>query len=71
LSSYDKALAINPDQVEALNSRGDTLQQLRRFGAALSSYDKALAIKPDHVEALNNRGLVCYELDHGGSHCKL
>jgi hypothetical protein len=47
--------------VETLFNRGNSLQQIKRFDAALSSYDKALAIKPDHIEALTNRGLVLYE----------
>src|SRR5262245_19063678 len=52
LTSFDKALAIKPDYVEALINRGVTLHRLKRFEEALSSYDEALAVKPDYAEAL-------------------
>jgi protein O-GlcNAc transferase len=62
LASYDKALAIRPDNAEALNNRGITLEDLKRFEDALASYDKALAIKPDYAEALYNRGNALHAL---------
>ncbi len=52
----DRALAIKPDYVEALNDRGYALMELRRLDEALASFDEALAIKPDYAEAHNNRG---------------
>ena len=48
LASYDKALAIEPDTVDALLNRGNILVELKRLDEALASYDKALAIKPDY-----------------------
>ena len=62
LASYDKALAIKPDYVEALNNRGNALRDLKRLEEALASYDKALAIRPDYAEALNNRGNALHDL---------
>ena len=56
LESYDKALAIEPDNAEALNNRGLVLHELERFEEALESYDQALASRPDFANALNNRG---------------
>jgi protein O-GlcNAc transferase len=58
LASYDKALAIKPNYADALNNRGNTLRDLKRFGDALVSYDKALAIKPDSADTLYNRGIA-------------
>jgi tetratricopeptide (TPR) repeat protein len=57
LASYDHALALKPDYFDALNNRGVTLHELRRFPEALASYDRALALRPDHAGALNNRGM--------------
>ena len=51
-----------PDYAEALNNRGNALQELTRPDEALASYDKALALKPDYAEALNNRGNALQEL---------
>jgi tetratricopeptide (TPR) repeat protein len=55
LASYEEALAIEPDHVEALGSRGNVLSELKRLEEALVSYDRALAVRPDYVEALGNR----------------
>jgi Tfp pilus assembly protein PilF len=56
LELIDKALALNPNSADAVNNRGNALQELKRYDEALASYDKALALKPDHAEAFNNRG---------------
>src|SRR6516225_4679473 len=61
-SRYERALAIKPDYVEALNNRGNALRDLKRCQAAIASYDQALAINPGHVEALINRGIALQEL---------
>ncbi len=62
LASYDKALAIKPDNATALNNRGSALMNLERAEEALASYDKALATKPDYAVALNNRCAALMEL---------
>ena len=58
----DSALAIRPDDAEALSGRGDVLRELKRLDEALASYDKAITLKPDHADAWNNRGLALWEL---------
>jgi tetratricopeptide (TPR) repeat protein len=50
------SLALNPDDVAALNNRGTALTALRRFAEALASYDGALARQPDYADAHHNRG---------------
>ena len=62
LASYDRALALRPDYAEALNNRGNALQELKRYDEALASYDRALTLRPDYAEALNNRGNALQEL---------
>jgi Flp pilus assembly protein TadD len=64
LASYDMALAMRPDDAEALNRRGDALRQLNRLNEALASCERAIAISPGMAEAYNNRGLILEELRH-------
>src|SRR5207244_1153647 len=58
LASYDRALAIAPDFVEALLHRGVTLRALGRFAEALACYDRMLATRPNFAEGYYNRGNV-------------
>ena len=62
-ASYDRALAIKPEHVEALNNRGNTLYALNRYEEALASYERALALKPDYADALNNRAAALQALN--------
>ena len=58
LASYDEALVLNPDFVEALNNRGVVLEAMNRHEAALASYDRVLASNPDLITVMRNRGNV-------------
>ena len=58
LTSYNRALTVQPNHPDALSNRGNTLKELQRFDEAIASYDRALALKPDHVGAINNRAVV-------------
>jgi predicted O-linked N-acetylglucosamine transferase (SPINDLY family) len=58
LASYDRAIALAPNYVDALINRGNTLKDLQRFEAALASYDRAIALVPGHAIALAQRGNV-------------
>jgi FkbM family methyltransferase len=62
LSDFDKLLPIKSDDIIALNERGLSLQQQKRFEEALSIYEAALAIKPDAVEVFCNCGNAMLEL---------
>jgi tetratricopeptide (TPR) repeat protein len=62
LASYDRALALRPNFVEALYNRGNLLRELKRFDEALASYDRALALRPNFIEALQNRGHALEQL---------
>ncbi len=63
ISSYDKAIAINPDDHEVWYNRGNSLDELQRYEEAIASYDKAIAINPDDHEVWYNRGLSLDELE--------
>jgi tetratricopeptide (TPR) repeat protein len=56
IEQYDKALAIDPKHVNALNNKGNVLFKLERYREAIEQYDKVLAIDPKHVNALNGKG---------------
>ena len=55
IECYDKALAIDPNNVEALSNKGFSLFGLEKYKEAIEYYDKALAIDPNYIKALNNK----------------
>jgi tetratricopeptide (TPR) repeat protein len=58
LISWDKALAIQPDDHQALYNKGNALSALGRKQEAIAAYDQALAIQPDDHQALYNKGVA-------------
>jgi tetratricopeptide (TPR) repeat protein len=63
LQDYDRALAIEPNNVYALSNKGLALYNLGNYQEAINQYDRALAIEPNNVEVLNNKGLALYRLE--------
>lgn len=61
LSSYDQALAINPQYPEALLNSGVLLRDQHRHVDALERFQRVLAIKPEHEGALGNCGILLTE----------
>ena len=55
VDSYDKGLAINPDDASAWFIRGAELGILGLHTEALASFDKAIAINPEDAYAWNFR----------------
>jgi tetratricopeptide (TPR) repeat protein len=51
LASYDKALLIDPESIEALKGRGDVLASQGRFNESLEYYDKILGLDEENLEA--------------------
>src|SRR5262249_7554094 len=62
LASCERALALRPDDVEALTVRGDILTDLERFDAAIATLDRIVALRPDNVAATWNKSLICLGL---------
>jgi tetratricopeptide (TPR) repeat protein len=62
VEQIDRALKRKPNDVAALNNRGNALLALRRFDQALASYDRVLALRPDYADALCNRGVALHAL---------
>ncbi len=59
IASYDRALALKPDYVDALNNRANALDQLGRLPEALASAEAALALAPDHMARWSRAACCC------------
>src|SRR5437660_2234444 len=54
---YDKAITINPTNINALYNKALALDRLGKVNEAILSYDKVLTISPNDTDTLNNEGL--------------
>jgi len=63
LASYDKAIAITPNDTLLWQNRGAALHKLERYVEALASYDKAIAIDPNVSGLWQNRGAALHKLE--------
>ena len=73
ISSYNRALSLNPNYAEAFYNKGLIQSYMNDTNAAIESYNQALKIKPSYVEALfklgesfklfgeNNNAAKCFE----------
>ena len=61
LASFDRALALTPDQADTW-AIVVALYSLDRYEEALASFDRALALSPDHTDTWTNRGNALYSL---------
>src|SRR5271166_6373384 len=62
IATYERVLALRPDDAVVLNNRGVVLQHSHQFDQALASYERAIALRPDFSDALYNRGAILQEL---------
>lgn len=58
LSDYDRALTLDPTNVEALVNRGAIYYHMNSFSQAKKDFLKAAKLNPSQPEALNNLGLI-------------
>lgn len=58
LADFDKAAALQPNDLNALYNRAVTLERLNRYDQALADLEKFLAQRPDELNALYERGYV-------------
>jgi len=56
IGSFNKALSIKPNYVEAYYNMGNALKDQGKLEKAIEAYTKAVSIKPDFAEAFNNMG---------------
>jgi tetratricopeptide (TPR) repeat protein len=59
---YDRALANDPEFVEALVNRGALLNELGFLNDAIASFERALSVRPNDAKALCNSGNSFYAL---------
>lgn len=64
LDAFERAIAAQPDCVEAHFNRANALKQLGRWKEAVLAYERAISIKPDYAEAYCNLGVVQNDLQH-------
>jgi tetratricopeptide (TPR) repeat protein len=57
---YDKALALDPNYVNASYGKGVAHDSLGQHEEAIKYYDKALALDPNHVNALYGKGAALF-----------
>jgi predicted O-linked N-acetylglucosamine transferase (SPINDLY family) len=58
LASYDRALDLKRDFIEAYFNKGVVLQELQRLDEALRCYERTLKSQPNFVPALYNRAVL-------------
>jgi tetratricopeptide (TPR) repeat protein len=58
ITSYDKALAVDPNYKGALYSKGLALKKQGNYAEAITYYDKALAVDPNYKLALDNKRIA-------------
>lgn len=59
---FQKAVSINPEHKESLNSLGYISTRFKKYDDAISYYKKALSIDPRYSDAMNNLGITYLEL---------
>ena len=57
IADYDRAIAINPKDFNAFNSRGKAFVVKGDRYRAIADFTQAIQFGPSYVEAYNNRGL--------------
>lgn len=58
ITTFEKALKFNPNDVKSWQGKGLALQKLERYEEAVKAYSKALTLKPDDVDLLNRKGVA-------------
>ena len=64
IRSFELALRLDPNYVEAWIKKGYAHFHLRDYSFAISSYDMVLNIDPDNYEAWNLKGLAYYKMNN-------
>ncbi len=61
-ATYEKIIALKPDNVQAHNKLGGVLHELGKLDEAGESYKQAIALNPDYAEAHFNWGNTLHKL---------
>ena len=70
IRSFERALELDPRNINTLDNIGDSYAALRRYAEQKSKFDRILAIEPNDVEAKAERAAVelNWKADTGPSH---
>ena len=62
--SYEKAIAINPDDLMVWNHHGNTLSELGQYAEVVDSFDRTIAFNSNGNEARKNlkRARLCEDM---------
>lgn len=60
ITDFNKALELNPKNVDALGHRGIVKSQLGHHEEAITDFDEAIKLKPNDPGLLNTRGVIRY-----------
>ena len=63
IASYDQAVRLKPDYVDAYNNRGNLRDDLGQRSAAIADFDEAIRLKSDYTDAYFNRGITKYHME--------
>ena len=58
MQAYDRALLLDPDDMEAYCAMATALSAKGNYGRAVGCYDRALAIDPDYMDARIGREIA-------------
>jgi tetratricopeptide (TPR) repeat protein len=58
LACYNQTLRLNPNDINALINRGNTLKDLKQYQEAIASFERALALQPNIPSAHWNKALT-------------
>tara|TARA_B100000787_G_C16192681_1_gene298508 strand:+ start:1275 stop:3038 length:1764 start_codon:yes stop_codon:yes gene_type:complete len=61
IESYEKAIAINPDYVDAHYNLGNIYRQIDQLDNAIECHQRVIDINPSHEEAQYNLGVSLFE----------
>jgi predicted O-linked N-acetylglucosamine transferase (SPINDLY family) len=63
VETYEQAIQLKPNFVEAYYNKGNALRELKKFEEAIASYDLAIRFKPDFAMAYFTKGNACKEIE--------
>lgn len=58
IEDYGSALALEPNDIAALNNRGNALVETKQYLEAIRDYDAALKLAPRNAATFNHRGFA-------------
>jgi tetratricopeptide (TPR) repeat protein len=58
LADYTKAIAVDPNSVDAWMGRGDELFEAGNIAGALADFEQVVRLEPDHFRGYSSRGLA-------------